>query len=353
MNHAARLRGLMEKRSHPLVVSSLVNIRYLTGFTGSNAYLVVSADRAVFLTDGRYGEIAEPLVAALPGGELVVYRSDLPKHLGEAIGAAGVVDLEADHVSWAFSRTLEAKLDVSLQPATGVVEELRRVKDADEVAALERAATAGDVAFTKAPLLARKSSTEGDLGLALIDEMRSAGGEAAGWPPIVAFGANAARPHHRSGEGELGDGLLLMDYGCVVDGYHSDMTRTIWLGDDVDEELDDVHAAVLEANEAGIAAVGPGVEAAAVDEACRTVLRKHGYEDLFLHSTGHGVGLEIHEAPWVKRGSTDVLEPGNVVTIEPGVYISGRGGVRIEDMVLVTDNGRRVLTHSHKEMSSR
>ncbi len=350
MKHAARLERLMEDRSRPLLVSSLVNIRYLTGFTGSNAYLVVSADKAIFITDGRYGEIAEPLVAALPAGELVVYRSDLPGHLGKAIGDADSVDIEADHVSWAFSRTLDSKLDVALSPTTGLVEELRKVKDTDEVAALERAAAAGDAAFEKAPLLARKAATEGDLGLALIDEMRAAGGEAAAWPPIVAHGANAARPHHRSGEGELGEGLLLMDYGCVAAGYHSDMTRTIWLGDEPDDKLEDIHAAVLESNEAGIAAVGPGVEAAAVDEACRAVLREHGYEEMFLHSTGHGVGLEIHEAPWVKRGSTDVLEPGNVVTIEPGVYSPGQGGVRIEDMVLVTEDGRRVLTHSHKEM---
>lgn len=350
MNHSARLQKLMGERMRPLLVTSLVNIRYLTGFTGSNAFLVVFGDRSVFVTDGRYGEIATPLAAALPGCELVVYTADLPGTLAAAIGDTESIDVEAEHVSWAFSRRLDDVLDATLNPTTGIVESLRLTKDEDEIAALRRAAGAGDAAFDKVAVLRREVETEGELGLVLIDEMRAAGGEAAGWPPIVAFGANAARPHHRSGEGPASDGLLLMDYGCVVDGYHSDMTRTVWLGDARDDTMEAVYAAVKEANDAGIAAVKPGVKAGDVDEVCRAVLRKHGYEEFFIHSTGHGVGLEIHEGPWVKRGSKDVLEPGHVITIEPGVYLPGHGGVRIEDMVLVTENGNEVLTMSHKDM---
>ena len=144
--------------------------------------------------------------------------------------------------------------------------------------------------------------------------------------------------------------MLLLDYGCVVDGYHSDMSRTALVGDAGDPENEAVHAAVLESNEAGIAAVRPGVTAGAVDAVCREVLADHGYEDYFVHSTGHGVGLEIHEGPWVRKGSTDVLEPGNVVTVEPGVYLPGRFGVRIEDMVHVTADGNEVLTTASKEL---
>lgn len=353
MQHAARLDRLRAVRERPLLVTSLVNIRYLTGFTGSNAFLLVGPDGGVFVTDGRYGEIAGELLSGLADVELVVYTSGLNDTLAAAVGSAPDLDLEADHVSWSFARTLGDHVTAELHATTGVVETLRRVKDADEIAALRRAADAGDAAFSALAVLRTDATTEGELGLALIDAMRRAGGEAADWPPIVAAGANAARPHHRSGEGALADGLLLMDYGCVVDGYHSDMTRTVWIGPGEDEEMDRVHRAVAESNAAGIAAIAPGVRAHDVDEACREVLRGYDYEDLFVHSTGHGVGLEIHEAPWVRRNSDDVLEPGHVVTVEPGVYRPGHGGVRIEDMVLVTEDGGDVLTHSSKEMRLR
>ena len=167
---------------------------------------------------------------------------------------------------------------------------------------------------------------------------------------VVAVGANASRPHHESGGDAVEDGLLLLDYGCVVDGYHSDMTRTIFRGGDPDEELVRVYEAVRESNQAGIDAAKPGVVAADVDRVCREVLAGHGLAENFLHSTGHGVGLEIHEGPGVNSTSKEVLEPGNVVTIEPGAYLVGVLGVRIEDMVLVTESGNEVLTNSHKEL---
>tara|TARA_B100001123_G_C14443069_1_gene683355 strand:- start:6 stop:509 length:504 start_codon:yes stop_codon:yes gene_type:complete len=164
------------------------------------------------------------------------------------------------------------------------------------------------------------------------------------------MGANAARPHHLSAMDRLEGGLLLLDYGCVVEGYHSDMSRTVsWLPI-TDEEVNRVYSAVLEANKAGIAAVASGVVAGDIDLAAREVLVTHGYEEYFLHSTGHGVGLDIHEAPSVSKESRDILQVGNVVTIEPGVYLPGRFGVRIEDMVLVTEDGGEVLTKSHRDM---
>lgn len=351
MNYAHRIERLMGHRERPLLVTSLVNIRYLTGFTGTSAYLVAGPDQSVFITDGRYAEVAGELVVSLPATELVVHTGSVSAAITKGIGGADHLDIEAEHVSWAFATSLGTDLDAEVHPSRGVVEAYRRVKDEDEIGALTRAAAAGDAAFAQLGELIRSSVTEGEVGLGLIEGMRRAGGAAAGWPPIVAAGANAARPHHRSGEGTVdGDGLLLMDYGCVVDGYHSDMTRTVWLGADADPEMAKVHVAVLEANEAGIAAVAPGAKAHDVDEVCRAVLRTHGYEDFFVHSTGHGVGLEIHEAPWVKKNSEDVLEPGNVVTVEPGVYLPGKGGVRIEDMVVVTDEGRDVLTRSPKEL---
>jgi Xaa-Pro aminopeptidase len=351
VNHALRLQRLMDRLERPMLVTSLVNIRYLTGFSGTSAYVYVTPDAAIFITDGRYAEIAEGLVAALPATRVVQHGGKVDATIAAAAGTAPAIDVEADHLSWAAARRLADTVDADVVPTTGVVEAMRAVKDADEVTALRRAALAGDAAFAALDGLLDSVTTEGGLGYALIEAMRDAGGDAAGWPPIVAVGPNAARPHHRSGEGDVdGTGLLLMDYGCVVDGYHSDMTRTVWLGDDVDPEMRRVHEAVLASNEAGIAAVAPGVATHDIDEACRAVLREYGYEDLFLHSTGHGVGLEIHEAPSVKKGGDDVLEPGHVITIEPGVYMPGKGGVRIEDMVLVTEGGSEVLTTSRKAM---
>ena len=350
MNHAARIQRLIADLERPLLVSSLVNVRYLTGFTGTAAKLVVTPEACRFVTDGRYAEIARELVTALPATELVLQGPDLVATLGEVLAGAAEVDVEADHLSWSFARKLAGSLPAKVLPAIGIVEALRRAKDDAEIEALRRAAAAGDAAFRHVAALAGAAATEGELGESLIGAMRAAGGSAAGWPPIVAMGPNAARPHHRAGTAPIGTGLLLMDYGCAVDGYHSDMTRTIWLGAGDDPEMDAIHAAVLAANEAGIDAVGPGVRAHDVDAACRAVLRGHGYEEHFVHSTGHGVGLEIHEAPWLRRDSADVLQPGDVVTVEPGVYLPGRGGVRIEDMVRVTESGREVLTTSDKAL---
>ena len=351
MQHAARLDTLRRRLDGPLLITNLTNIRYLTGFTGSNGFLFVHAEGATFVTDGRYGEIAGRLVDDLPETSLVVYADAVFDHLAKVIDDAGRVRLESDSVTWAFMRTLRDKTAAKLTPTTGIVEALRRVKDADELTALRAAAAAGDEAFAALRVLLDGAATEGVLGDRLIESMHAAGGTRAGWEPIVAVDANAALPHHRAGTAPIGDGVLLLDYGCTVDGYHSDMTRTVVVNNGADPEFDRVYGAVLESNQAGIAAVAPGVRAGDVDEVCRAVLRKYGYEEQFIHSTGHGVGLEIHEAPSIRRGSDDLLEPGHVVTIEPGVYLSGRFGVRIEDMVAVTDTGGEVLTGSHRRPS--
>ncbi len=350
MDHAARLRRLQETLDAPLVVSNLSNVRYLSGFTGSNAYFVVWPDRAVFLTDGRYGELAEPLVEALPGAELLIYTEKLFEHLAGLLGP-GTARLEADAVTWSFARSLADEADAELEPATGAVEALRLVKDADEVAALRAAAAAGDAAFAELVDLAAKAGSEAELGWALIDAMRRHGGEAASWDPIVAAGAGASVPHYRSGRQPVGDGLLLLDYGCVVDGYHSDMSRTVWLDGEPDGEMARIHGIVAEAQQAAIDAVAPGVRAEDVDVAARRVLAGYDLADRLLHSVGHGVGLDIHEGPWVRRNSDHVLEEGHVITVEPGVYLPGRGGVRIEDMVLVTAAGGDQLTTSPKDFA--
>jgi Xaa-Pro aminopeptidase len=350
MDHSSRIDLLRRTIDGTLLVTRLPNIRYLTGFTGSNAFLLATPDAVTFITDGRYGEAAEALLGTLPGMKIEVYQGSMWPTLRRLLGDVGdPVSLEAHDVSWDFAREVE-RSGVEAVPVRGVVEDLRRAKDADEVEALRRAAAAGDAAFATLEVLAAAAPTEADLGWGLVGAMRAAGADQAGWEPIVAQGPSASLPHHRAGPAELAGGLLLLDYGCVVDGYHSDMSRTVWRDGDPDPEMAEIHRVVLASQEAGIAAVTAGVTGAEVDEACRAVLREHGYEEYFVHSTGHGVGLEIHEAPRLARSSEDVLIPGDVVTVEPGVYLPGRGGVRIEDMVLVTETGHEVLTRSSKEL---
>jgi Xaa-Pro aminopeptidase len=310
--------------------------------------MVRPGDRATFVTDGRYGELAERLVAELSDTHLLVTTSGIWDALGEALDVPEV-GLEADSVTWEFVNSLRAETGAEPFVAGGAVEAMRRRKDEDEVTALSRAADAGDAAFDVLGDLVAGANSEKELGWALIDVMRAHGGEAAGWEPIVASGPGASIPHYRSGVRPVGRGLLLLDYGCVYDGYHSDMSRTVWLDGLPDDQLAEIYGVTLESQKAGIEAVGPGVPCGDVDEAVRSVLRAHGYEKHFLHSTGHGVGLEIHEAPAVRRGNTDPLQVGDVVTVEPGIYLPGVGGVRIEDMVLVVEDGPRVLTNSPKE----
>ncbi|MEX0825164.1 MAG: aminopeptidase P family protein [Acidimicrobiia bacterium] len=352
MKHGERLNALRASITAPILVSRAPNLQYLTGFTGSNGFLLVRpSGAAVFITDGRYGELAKALVADLSDTELIVYTSGMWDVFRKVVGGLDSVALEADGVTWAFSSDFARETAVDTVAGGGSVEALRRTKDSVEIAALGAAAAAGDAAFTALRTIAGGAVSEKQLGWRLIDVMREHGGDAAEWEPIVAAGAGASIPHYRAGEKRVGSGLLLLDYGCVVDGYHSDMSRTVWLEGEADEEMTRVYRAVLESQEAGLARVAPGVACGAVDEAAREVLRGYGYEEQFLHSTGHGVGLEIHEPPWVRRGNDDLLEVGDVITVEPGVYIPGAGGVRIEDMIVVTESGGSVLTGSHKEFT--
>ena len=353
MERKDRIIALASGLETAMLVTSLPNLRYLTGFTGSNGFLLVKPPgTSVFITDGRYGEMAEGLLADLADVDVVVYTADMWGTLKGAMAGQVRVALETHSVTWEFMKNMVEKAGVEPIPVPAAVEALRRTKEDVEVAALKAAAEAGDAAFAALPGLVAAAGSEAELGWGLVDAMRRSGGEAAEWEPIVAAGPGASVPHYRAGAESVGSGLLLLDYGCVVDGYHSDMTRTVWLEGEPDAEMARVYQAVAESQQAGIEAVAPGVPCGDVDEAVRVVLREYGYEDQFLHSTGHGVGLEIHELPWVRRGNDDPLRVGDAITIEPGVYLAGVGGVRIEDMVMVTADGPVVLTESHKEFVS-
>ena len=354
---APRLRAhLADEGCDALLVSKLVNIRYLTGFTGSAALLVVLPDELLFVTDGRYAEQApEQLAAAGVDADVRVALTTAGQY--ELIGVATTglrLGLEAHVVTWSEQRSLadtHLPFVKELVATEGLVEQLRVVKDDGEVARIEAAATVATAALEQLKGMLDERPTEGELGLALDFEIRRLGAEGNSFETIIGSGSNGAKPHHRAAGStrtiEPGD-LVVFDYGALVDGYCSDMTRTVCVGTPTATQ-----ARMLEvvgaAQAAGVAAVRAGATGADVDEACRSIIRDAGWGDAFSHGTGHGVGLEIHEDPRVSWTATATLAAGHVVTVEPGVYLPEHGGVRIEDTVVVTDDGCRPLTHAPKD----
>jgi Xaa-Pro aminopeptidase len=352
---AARVRAaLAAHECDALLVTGLPNIRWLTGFTGSAARVVVLPDELVLVTDGRYGEQAEvELAAAGVDATVLVGRSQAAQRdlLAALVRPVARLGLEAEHVSWSAQRDYTQAFGAStLVPTVGIAEELRQVKDDGEVARIEFAADIASAALDSMLPFLSTEPTEVAFALGLDTEMRRLGAQGPSFDTIVAAGANAGFPHHQPDERRITEGdLLVIDYGALVDGYHSDMTRTLAVGD-VSPERAEMLALVTEAEALGVAAVAAAVDARVVDETCRTHIAASGWGDAFTHGTGHGVGLLIHEAPWVNATSTDVLRLGAVVTVEPGVYRGPLGGARVEDTVLVTADGCRPLTKTPKDL---
>ncbi len=357
-DRASRLRSrLTELPCDALLVTNLTNLRYLTGFTGSAALLLVPADEAaepVLVTDGRYrDQAASELARAGVVARTVIGQEEDARRQALAGAAAGLgrLGLEADNVTWAQKRRYGADWfpDAQLVPTTGLVESLRLVKDAGEVARIEAACEMADAALAAVRHRLGEGPTEAEVALELEWQMRRLGAEAPSFETIVASGPNGAMPHHRAADRRIAEGdLVVLDFGALVDGYHSDMTRTVMVGDPSDTQAR-MYEVVRESQAAGVAAVRAGAEASAVDAACRSVIRDAGWDEAFLHATGHGVGLDIHEPPRVARTADAMLADGQVVTVEPGVYLAEHGGVRIEDTVVVTSEGCRTLTLAPKE----
>ena len=337
-----------------LLVTDLTNVRWLTGFTGSAGRALLLPDDLVLVTDGRYEErAAEELAATGAPARVAIGRSLAIQMdaLADGVRGLGRLGLEAEHVSWAAHGRYRDALSPTLVATSGLVEAERRTKDAGEVARIEHACAVASRALADVYGLLDAEPTEAAFALALEDRMRALGAEGPSFPSIVAGGPNAAKPHHSTSDRPIRDGdCLILDFGALYDGYHSDMTRTALLGD-VDPWLVDAFAAVEEAQAAGVAATRPALAGADLDAVCRTRLTTAGYGEHFTHGTGHGVGLLIHEVPWATASSVDTLLVGDVVTVEPGVYRAGLGGVRIEDSVLVTSDGCRPLTHTPKDLS--
>ncbi|MGY6502301.1 MAG: M24 family metallopeptidase [Acidimicrobiales bacterium] len=334
-----------------LVVTKMVNIRWLTGFTGSAATMVLDADqgRDLFITDGRYADhAAAELDAAGVDAEIVITTTPSETFAAWSAGRRLSVGLEADHLTWAAATTATDQwfpaLDV--RPTRGVLEGPRELKEPAEIARVEAAAAIADAALAEVVATITPGVTEIEVAIELESAMRRDGAESVAFETIVASGPNSALPHHHPGRRVMVRGdLLVIDMGATVDGYRSDMTRSFVLGDPTEEQLRLLEV-VGRAQAAGIAATAAGVACADVDAAARTVIADAGWADAFVHPTGHGVGLEIHEPLRLAATSAATLDAGHVVTVEPGVYLPGTGGVRIEDTVEVVEGGCRPLTRS-------
>jgi Xaa-Pro aminopeptidase len=353
VDHASRRSRLHDRLEElgldAVLVTRLVNVRYLTGFTGSNGQLLTIPRGGVFLTDSRYEEQSRREV---PDLRRVTYPQKLAGALSEAAAAEGVrrIGFEAAGLTYRSWRELADLEGIDLEPLEDEVERLRWAKDGQEIELLERAQEVTDAAFDRVIGKLAEGVTEHQVAFELELAMREIGAERVGFDTIVAFGENAAEPHHGPADRSLRRGdVVKMDFGCVVEGYHSDMTRTLAFGEP-EARLREVHDLVLRAQLAGIGAVRSGITGDEADRAARSVIEDAGLGHRFGHSLGHGVGLEIHEGPTLRGGSEDVLPEGAVVTVEPGVYVPGLGGVRIEDAVVVGVDGCRPLPRTAKDL---
>lgn len=340
-----RLERLGERLAQPLLVTRGVDIRYLAGFESSNAALLVEPGGATTLyTDFRYAESARSV-------EGVTFVETKRSVIGALAGllAGRCIGFDPDQVTVAGLEQLTAG-GVETVPVRGAVAALRAVKDADEIDAIRRAAALSDRVFAELADEQFAGRSERELAWWVERRFRELGAGATSFAPIVAAAANGARPHaHPGGEPIARGTLVVVDAGCVVDGYCSDCTRTFAVGEP-DEHLRSVYDLCARAQLDGLAAVRPGARGRDVDAASRLAIAEAGLADAYGHGLGHGVGLEVHEAPTLRPESEDVLEAGNVVTVEPGLYLAGDVGVRIEDLVVVTDGGCERLTTFTKDL---
>jgi Xaa-Pro aminopeptidase len=357
MRRNALAARLPELAVDAFLVTGLSNVRYLSGFSGSNAQALITPGDCVFMTDGRYTEQARHEV---PDMRRVTYLGPFAEALPDQISSVGAtrVGFEAHHVTVHGHRQLTQKLSadadapaaVELLPLDGLVERQRWEKDEEELDHLRRAQAITDQAFDDLLDLLAVGMTERTVAHQLEELLRREGADGLSFDSIVGFGEHAAEPHHEPGHRALEEGdVIVLDFGALHGGYHADMTRTIAFGEPP-AELKKVHDIVRQAQQAGIDAVAPGVTGTEVDRAARSVIEEAGYGDRFSHGLGHGVGLDVHEGPWLSRTRDDVLPIGAVVTVEPGVYIPGLGGIRIEDMVEVVEDGGRVLGSANRDL---
>lgn len=342
-------KKMQEENLDSFLITSPYNLRYLTNFTGTTGLAVITLEKAFFITDFRYTEQA---AAQAQGFEIIKNVGPIFEEVADLVQKEGLRELgfEETTVSFLEYSVLEEIIDAQLIPISGMIEELREIKDEEEIAIIEKACSIADLAYDHILKMIQPGMTEIEVANQLDFYMRSLGASGVSFETIVASGLRSAMPHGVASKKiiEQGD-LITIDFGCYYEGYVSDVTRTFAIGDP-GEQLKEIYQIVLEAQLAVLEVAKPGVTGKQLDAVARDYITKHGYGEAFGHSTGHGIGLEIHEGPNVSVRAEKQFVPGNIITDEPGIYLPGIGGVRIEDDLLITSDGNRVLTHSPKEL---
>jgi Xaa-Pro aminopeptidase len=339
----ARVEKLRDMLEEPLLVTNPVSIRYLSGFKSSNAALLIEPERVRLFSDFRYAEAA----SAVEGVQFEETPRALLRDLAQRL--SGRIGFEADFVSYSAWQTLGGN-SVEPVPRTGLVEGLRAVKDDEELAALRQACGITDRVYDRLADERFVGRSERDVAWSIAQLFHDEGAHDAAFEPIVASGPNAARPHSRPTDREIRAGeTVVIDAGCTIDGYASDYTRTFATGP-LDEDLKEAYAVCLQAQEAALDGIRAGLSGVEADAIAREVVDATRFAGLFGHGLGHGLGLQTHEGPRLSTESTDTLASGNVVTVEPGIYVPGRGGIRIEDDVVVTEDGLENLTGFRKDL---
>ncbi|MBD2847278.1 aminopeptidase P family protein [Paenibacillus sp. IB182496] len=345
-----KLRQELQQRGlEALLITHPVNRRYITGFTGSSGYALVTQSQSWLLTDFRYMEQAPQEAADF---EVVEHGAQPIDTIAELLAGAGItrVGFEQDHVAYSlYAAWGKALGGIVLEPVGGVVEQLRMFKDADELAVMREAAQLADDTFAYVTQLAKPGMRESDLALEMEVYMRSRGATSSSFDTIVASGERSALPHGVASDRKLqAEEFVKFDFGALYRGYCSDLTRTVYLGSSPTARHREIYEIVLEAQLHALVHIRPGMTGREADALTRDIITRYGYGDQFGHGTGHGLGMEIHESPRLSRLSDTVLAPGMTVTVEPGIYIPGFGGVRIEDDIVITEQGISILTSTPK-----
>ena len=345
-----KLRAEMKQRDvEALLVTSPFNLRYITEFTGTAGLAIVTAEQAVFITDFRYTEQAGEQVKEF---DIIQAEKNLMDETVKSVKSLDIRTLafEQDYMTYSTVVQYKSKIDADLEPVSNLIEKIRMIKTPDEVAILKAAAKIADDAFEHICGFIRPGLTELEVSNELEFFMRKQGATSSSFDTIVASGLRSALPHGVATDKviETGD-MITLDYGALYNGYISDITRTVAVGEP-SAQMKEIYDIVLKAQELGVEKIGPGMSGIKADAIARDYIKSKGYGEAFGHSTGHGIGLEVHEGPGLSFRSETVLEPGMAVTVEPGIYLPGVGGVRIEDDILVTESGNERLTNSTKEL---
>ncbi|KEQ25870.1 M24 family metallopeptidase [Paenibacillus tyrfis] len=346
-----RLRSLLEQKGLPaLLITNATNRKYMTGFTGSAGYVLITADRAVLLTDFRYVTQASEQAA---GYEIVEHGPKVVESIHDLLRKWGIAKLgfeQTDLSYGTYSNYAEALGGIEFVPTGGLVELLRMIKDDGEIAVMQQAADLADRAFVHVLGLLKSGVKELDISLEIEMFVRKHGATSTSFETIVASGERSALPHGKASDKIIGTGeFVTLDFGAYYKSYCSDITRTVIVGTPTDKHRD-IYKIVLEAQMEALERIKPGMTGKEADAVARDTIKRYGYGDHFGHGTGHGLGMEVHEAPRLSVQGDVVLAPGMVVTVEPGIYLPGFGGVRIEDDIVITETGNRRLTQSSKDL---